>query len=83
MRDTYYESLIVNYDTEQVVATRTDMGTSTAMRWIQAELRFREGNLQGICHEWVYNDLVGEPVIHRTAHVNLGDQQFNFEQVTR
>jgi hypothetical protein len=82
MRDTYYESLIVDYGTEKVLATRTDMGTSTAMRWIQQQLAELDGNLAAICHEWVYNDLVGEHVIHRTAHGYNPDGTFNFEPVT-
>jgi predicted GTPase len=81
MRDTYYESLIVDYGTEKVLATRTDMGTSTAMRWIQQQLAELDGNLAAICHECVYDERVDQHIIARMAHVNIGDQLFNFEQV--
>ena len=82
MRDTYYEALIVDYATERVIVTATFSGTSTAMRWIQGRLNALDGNLAAICHEWVYNDLVGEHVIHRTAHGYNPDGTFNFERVT-
>jgi hypothetical protein len=81
MRDTYYEALIVDYATERVIVTATFSGTSTAMRWIQGRLNALEGNLEGICHECVYDERVDQHIIARMAHVNIGDQLFNFEQV--